>query len=324
MVRFLITGDRGFIGHNIVRLLEAQGHSIYGIDYNTNYGFIPNAELYYLYKLRNKRCVSPTVCYNIVGGHVNVAFEQAQAETVIHLASFPRQKVVNNNPLCASDVMTTGLINLLEHAVKHKIQRFVYISSSMVYGDFVSGVNETAQCNPQGQYAILKYMGEKLVQDYARRTGMEYVIIRPSAVYGENDVEDRVVSKFIVAALRNEVLRVHGANEVLDFTHVDDTALGIAQAALSPNAANKIYNITRSDTTEHSLLDAANLIVNIAGAGSIEVDGRDLNFPSRGNLDIAAARRDFGFNPTIDITHGFQRYYDWYRQHPTLWRSKAV
>ena len=323
-MRFLITGDRGFIGHNVVRLLEAQGHSIYGIDNKTNYGFVPRAELDYLHKLRNDRCESPTVSFDITSERVDVAYKRAQAQTVIHLASFPRQKVVNNNPIYASEVMTAGLINLLEHAVKHKIRRFVYISSSMVYGNFSSGVNETTSCNPQGQYAILKYMGEKLVQDYARRTGMEYVIIRPSAVYGENDVEDRVVSKFIVAALRGEVLRVHGANEILDFTHVDDTALGIVQAALSPNAINKIYNITRSDTTEHSLLDVANLIVNIVGAGSIEVDGRDLNFPSRGNLDIYNALRDFNFTPTINITDGLKRYYDWYRQHPTLWRSKAV
>jgi len=98
------------------------------------------------------------------------------------------------------------------------------LAQALVYGDFESGVTEDVECHPQGQYGIMKYMGEKLVEDYARRTGMEYVIIRPSAVYGEWDVNDRVVSKFALSALRGEELVVRGANERLDFTHVLDTA----------------------------------------------------------------------------------------------------
>jgi nucleoside-diphosphate-sugar epimerase len=237
------------------------------------------------------------------------------------LASFPRQKVVEQNPALASEVMSTGLINLLESARTHKIKRFVYISSSMVYGDFESDVNEDASCNPIGQYGIMKYMGEQLVKDYARKYGFEYVIIRPSAVYGEYDVEDRVVSKFMLGAMRGNTLKVKGAEEVLDFTYVEDAALGIAQATMSPNAANKIYNITRSDQTLTTLKDAAYLAISIAGKGTVEIQDRDLSFPKRGRLNIERAVKDFGYSPTVNVEEGFRRYYDWF-QRSYYWQKK--
>ena len=208
--------------------------------------------------------------------------------------------------------MSTGLINLLESAKRNRIKRFTYISSSMVYGDFEDQVTEDYDCKPQGQYGILKLAGEWLVKDYARRGGFDYTVIRPSAVYGEWDVEDRVVSKFMLTAMRGGVLKVNGAEETLDFTYVEDAAKGIVQATLSPKAKNNTYNITKSHS--HSLLDAANLAVTIAGKGSIECKDKDSDFPSRGALNIDAARRDFDFNPTVDVEEGFRRYYNWFKE----------
>jgi nucleoside-diphosphate-sugar epimerase len=236
------------------------------------------------------------------------------------MASFPRQKVVEQNPVLASDVMSNGLINLLEKSKKYAVKKFVYISSSMVYGDFEADVDETAQCNPIGQYGIMKFMGEKLVEDYSRRGCFDHVVIRPSAVYGEWDVEDRVVSKFMTKAMRGEILKVNGPDEVLDFTYVEDTAMGIVLAATKGSANGNIYNITRSEQRQWNLKDAAELAIKIAGQGSLEVAPRDLSFPKRGRLDISRAVRELGYNPQVDVEQGFQRYYDWYSQNPILWR----
>jgi nucleoside-diphosphate-sugar epimerase len=112
--------------------------------------------------------------------------------------------------------------------------------------------------------------------------------------------------------MRGETLKVNGANETLDFTYVDDAADGIAAAAVSANTNNKTYNITKSHS--HSLLAAAELAVRIVGSGSIEVRDKDADFPSRGALNIDAARQDFAFNPKIDIEEGFARYYEWLRK----------
>jgi|694.fasta_scaffold84679_3 nucleoside-diphosphate-sugar epimerase len=313
-MRAFITGGAGFIGHNVIRFLEKQGVECFGVDSRTNYGFVPQDELNYLIKERFSRIRATPLVGDIRDTEdMRSRIGTFNCDTIIHLASFPRQKVVSQNPVIASEVMSTGLINLLEAAVVHKIKRFVYISSSMVYGDFETDVTEDAACDPIGQYGIMKYMGEKLVEDYARQYGFEYVIIRPSAVYGEYDVEDRVVSKFMLGAMRGDTLKVKGAGEVLDFTYVEDAAMGIVQATLSANAANKIYNITRSAEKQYTLKDAAELAISIAGKGDILIQDRDLNFPKRGRLNINRAVNNFDYNPTVNVEEGFKRYYEWFK-----------
>jgi len=320
-VKCLITGGAGFIGHNVVRILEQQGHECVVIDTCTDYGFIPKEELTYLIDNRLKRIDTRIRKIDIREGQfVDTIFKTYEPDLVIHMASFPRQKVVEQNPILASDVMSNGLINLLEKSKQHKVKKFVYISSSMVYGDFDTDVLESHPCKPQGQYGIMKLMGEKLVEDYARQGAFDYTIIRPSAVYGEWDVEDRVVSKFMTTAMRGETLKVKGADEVLDFTYVEDTAQGIVLAATKDIANSKVYNITRSDEHQYTLKDAAELAIKIAGKGSLEIADRDLSFPKRGRLSIMRAQRDLGYAPQVNVEQGFQRYYDWYSQNPILWR----
>lgn len=320
-MKFLVTGGAGFIGHNVVRLLEQQGHECIIIDTCTDYGFIPKEELSYLIDNRLKRIKAKIRSIDIREGQfVDTIFKTYKPDLVIHMASFPRQKVVEQNPLLASDVMSNGLVNLLEKSKQHDVRKFVYISSSMVYGDFTTDVLEAHTCRPQGQYGIMKLMGEKLVEDYHRLGAFDYTIIRPSAVYGEWDVEDRVVSKFMTMAMRSETLKVKGADEVLDFTYVEDTAQGIVLAATLDKANSNIYNITRSDDKQYTLKDAAELAIKIAGKGNLELADRDLSFPKRGRLSIMKAQRDLGYNPQVNVEEGFQRYYDWYSQNPVLWR----
>jgi len=321
-MKYIVTGGAGFIGHNVVRQLEELGHDCFILDNTTDYGFIPPDEMLYLVRSRRNRMRASIHNVDLRdAAHVESFFTNFSfgCDAVIHLASFPRQKVVSANPVWGAEVMGTGLVNLLEMTKKYNIPKFVYISSSMVYGDFKTNVTESAVCVPQGQYGIMKLMGENLVRDYTRRGVFDHVVIRPSAVYGEYDVEDRVVSKFMLGALRGQTLKVNGANETLDFTYVEDAARGIVQATLSEQAVNSTYNITKSHSM--SLLQAASLAIKIAGQGQVEVRDKDEDFPSRGALDITAARRDFGFDPQVDVEEGFQRYYHWFTE-SKYWQEK--
>ena len=318
-MRILITGGAGFIGHNVVRLLEEQGHECCILDTCTDYGFVPKAELDYLMAERRSQISTEIKLIDIRDQTlVDAAFRAFKPTVVIHMASLPRQKIVNENPIIGSDVMVNGLLNLLEQSRKHQIDKFVYISSSMVYGNYKNNVKELATCDPIGSYGIMKYMGEKLVADYARQQYFNHVIIRPSAVYGERDIEDRVVSKFITTAIRGGTLRVNGADEVLDFTHVQDTAQGIVLAATNDVSNNRIYNITCSSRRQYTLKNAAELAIAIVGNGNLELADRDINFPTRGRLSITHAYFDLGYRPQINIEEGFRRYYKWYQDHPFL------
>ena len=327
MAKILVTGGLGFIGHNVVAELETQGHACVVTDTQTTYGIVPQAELDYLIAERRKKIKTDRIYGIDIADRdgIDWLIREHRPSMVIHLASFPRQKVVNANPQVGSQTMSEGLLNLLEASSRHAVQKFVYVSSSMVYGDFIDtigiGVMESHPTNPIGQYGIMKLAGEWLTRDYTRRTGMAHTIIRPSAVYGPLDVEDRVVSKFLLTAMRDGILNVNGGEECLDFTHVDDAAQGIAAATISDNSYNTTYNLTRGRS--RSLLQAAELCVAIAGRGHIQIKTPDDNFPSRGQLNTQRARLDFEFEPKIDIEQGFKTYYEWLAN-SVYWSQKTV
>lgn len=324
-MNILVTGGLGFIGHNVVQMLQEQGHTVTVVDNRTNYGIISDAEIDHLMEQRLAK-IAPDTCVQKIDIIDRLGlrwlFDTKNFDVVVHLASFPRQKVVNADPAAGSRVMSEGLLNLLDLSANYSVKKFVYISSSMVYGDFSDNVTEDAGCAPQGEYGIMKLAGEWLVKDYSRRDLFTHVIIRPSAVYGPYDVEDRVVAKFLTCAMRGQELKVNGSTEQLDFTYVTDTAKGIVQATLSDKTDNKTYNITRGRS--RSLGDAAKLAVNIAGSGSITTNPRDMSFPSRGALNCDAAYKDFGFVPKVDIEQGFQLYYEWLKNDSFFGHSKTV
>ena len=322
-MKILVTGGLGLIGHHVVNKLESLGHDVVITDTRTTYGIIPQPEIDYLMGERLKKIKTEQI-YNIDisnADSIDWMIQKHQPAIIIHMASFPRQKVVNANPAMGARTMMEGLMNLCESAKKHNVCKFIYISSSMVYGNFTDDVTEDYNCKPQGQYGIMKLSGEYIVKDYSRRNCFSHTIIRPSAVYGPLDVEDRVIAKFMLTAMRGGVLNVNGANETLDFTYVDDAADGIVASALSPNTNNKTYNITKSHS--RTLLEAAQLALKLAGSGTLIVKDKDADFPSRGALNIDAARRDFGYDPKTDVEEGFERYYEWLSNSP-FWSSKTV
>jgi len=323
MSKFLVTGGMGLIGHNVVQRLEAREHEVVIVDIMTNYGIIPQAELEYLLDERRKKIKTQDIYRTDISDAwaFDRAVENHKPDVIIHMASFPRQKVVNANPAWGARVMMEGLINVCESAKRHGVERVVYISSSMVYGDFADQVLEDHDCRPIGQYGIMKLAGEDLVKDYHRRGCFDYCIVRPSAVYGPLDVEDRVIAKFMLTAMRGDVLRVNGADETLDFTYVDDAADGIVAAATRIMSANKTFNVTRSRSV--SLLEAAEMIVKIVGRGTIETRDRDADFPTRGALNIDRARTILGFDPKVDVEQGFKNYYNWI-DNSLYWSKKTV
>jgi len=326
-MKILVTGGLGFIGHGVVAQLESQGHEVVVVDNRNDYGILSADELDPLMAERQQQFSTHRVFDYDIQDQEGMAwvYRHYLPEIVIHLASFPRQKVVNARPQLGSQTMSEGLLNLLELNARYDVRKFVYVSSSMVYGNFkdtyFDGVDESHDCRPLGQYGIMKLAGEWLVEDYARRTGMEYTVLRPSAVYGPRDVEDRVVSKFFLAAMRGGIIQVNGEHESLDFTYVSDVVDGIVQATVSDCTNHQIFNITRGSA--RTLLEAAKLAVSIAGSGSIQINEPDGNFPSRGQLNIQQARTAFGFNPKIDIEQGFEKYYEWLKN-SIYWTKKTV
>jgi nucleoside-diphosphate-sugar epimerase len=306
--KILVTGGMGFIGHNVVRLLQSLKHDVQVVDALTSYGVTNKEELEYLYNQRLTKINKKTQIYkiDIADSSLDQVFDSFKPDVVIHLASFPRQATVRANPTEAAHTMCKGLVNVLDCCARHEVAKVLYASSSMVYGNF-DDAKEDDQLNPSGSYSIWKIAGEELVKEYNRTTGLDYVIVRPTAVYGPMDISDRVISKFLISAMRDETLNVNGANETLDFTFVDDCATGIVLASLGHTIGT--YNISRSHRC--TIAEAANLAVKIVGKGSVNIRDKDKDFPSRGKLNTSKAQKDFKFDPKIDIDKGLEMYYNW-------------
>lgn len=320
MADILVTGGLGFIGHNVAKKLEALGHNIVVMDTSTNIGNMSHSELKYLTAERRRNIKTQNVFFTSINDDwaVDGLLGDFSPSIVIHLASFPRQETVQSDPQFAARTMCEGLINMLQSSKKHGVERFVYISSSMVYGDFYSPAHEDQQdLNPKNLYGILKLSGEMITRSYASDR-MSYTIIRPTAVYGPRDRSDRLITRFLLNARSNNVLEVKGQDQRLDFTFVDDAAEGIVLAALSPRAANQIYNISRG--VARSILDAAALAVSISGKGSIQVVDKDSKMPTRAALDCSKAEEDLGFEPKIDLEEGIAENFKWMNTSP-YWRK---
>jgi nucleoside-diphosphate-sugar epimerase len=113
----------------------------------------------------------------------------------------------------------------------------------------------------------------------------------------------------MLTAMRGGVLRVNGSSETLDFTYVDDAADGIVSAATRFVGVCQTFNITKSHSV--SLLQAAGMIVELVGKGTIELRDKDADFPSRGALNIDRARALLKYDPKVDVAEGFEYYYGW-------------
>lgn len=306
----LITGGAGFIGHRIANLLEKINFNVTVVDCAYNYSRIPETEFRRLiyYRLDTFKNVKFVTCDIINKDHLESIFKVCEPDIVIHCASPSRQKAFITDIAYSSRTLTEGLLNTLNSSLSCNIKKFVYVSSSMVYGDFVDYVLESEVCNPINEYGILKLAGEQIVKSYTQRHNLPHVIVRPSAVYGPNDYSDRVINKFFTAAINDDVLFVNGQRERLDFSYVDDVAEGIVKASLC-NVKNETYNITRGES--FTLLETAKMIIDIVGSGSIEITNKDKNIPSRGALSILKARRDLGYSPNVSIWQGLKLQYDW-------------
>lgn len=306
-MKVLIVGGLGFIGHWVVRKLEDRDIECQVVDCEKVYSTQNSEWMKRVFDSRARQIKSPVHDFDILDGdkvkHLLVTYQPTH---IIFLASPPNQSAVETDITQASRVMIEGLNNFLRY---RSTQRFTFVSSSMVYGDFSEPVTEESPTNPINSYGILKLAGENLV----RSVNIPYTIIRPSAVYGPRDSDDRVIARWLQNATQDLPLVVHGENERCDFTWVGDLAWGIVEATLSEKGKNETFNLTRGGAVSLSL--ASEIVSKITKSESAIVIKEKTSLPSRDTLDITKASELLNFNPSTDIETGIKLYYLWLKQY---------
>ena len=237
----------------------------------------------------------------ITGCNINITtprlkLPRANYSSVIFLAAEPNLAAAVANPERAYKTMTQGLHNCLE---RYKDSHFVYASSSMAYGEWTKDtMSETDPCTPTNIYGQLKLLGEGIVKQFHNN----WTIVRPSAVYGPFDKPNRVVNLFINKIQNNEQITLQGADNLFDFTYVDDITHGLERIVdLKPQ--NETYNITRSEPhTLQSMTDM--LYTKLSKKPNYIAEPKPANYPRRGALDITKAKQELGYNPQFDLNRG--------------------
>lgn len=313
MARVLVTGGAGFIGSHLVKEMLDERHEVFVLDafsqyimppitplyvYNVNYRFehlINNAEIL-RGNVRNKDDIRRQV-------------NDIKPEYVVHFAALPLANMAIEYSEEAFNTIVGGTVNLIEVLRDTDyLSRFVYISSSMVYGDFKTiPVPEDCKKEPKEIYGAMKLAGEYMVKAYSQRYGIPYSIVRPSAVYGPTDNNKRVVGLFLTNALLRKKIRAKNAEDThLDFSFVEDVAKGIKLATFSENATNQSFNITRGKS--RTLKELIEVIRTIHPYLVVEyVEGNSFR-PRRGALDITKAKTLLEYSPKQDLEQGIVKY----------------
>ena len=323
----LVTGATGFYGINVVKELLSAGHTVLAVDLD---GF-PAAADRFLSEGETERMTFVPLDVRDRDAIADL-FERFPIERVIHagavtvLASEDEEKA-----RLVMEVNAGGTFNLLEASMSADVERFVYISSSGVYGSRGAGVvplHETTPYDPMGLYVAAKIYSELLCRRFDEFGRFRVAVARIGSPYGpwERPTGTRhamgLLHRLISMAFDGEEARIYGADSTRDWTHMRDIARATVDLAFcAPDRLRHlIYNVTTGMNVSTGCIAAA-LKRQIPSFSYVFVDrAEDANviahLPNpRGPLDITRLTEDCGFSPEFDIEKGLADYVAWYEEY---------
>jgi nucleoside-diphosphate-sugar epimerase len=306
LTRALIIGGAGFIGAHLVRELLRRGVDVVVLDGDRTY--LPGTEAAAArVRAWRQRTLLPgaTVRHGGPDDALEDELRWARPDVVVHLAQLPLAGVAAGDRAAARRSIVGGtarVVRALAGAAPRA--RLVYVSSSMVYGDFAAEPQpEDAPLRPREPYGACKLAAERRV----RASALDWTVVRPSAVYGPGDANGRVLQRLVEAATGGGTLELTADGDTrLDFTWVEDLAAGLALAALAPAAARRTFNVTAGRA--RSLHEAIAIVRECGYDVDVRSGPRARFHPRRGTLDIAAAREALGYAPRVSLEDGLARY----------------
>lgn len=298
--RIFVTGGEGFIGSCVIDRLSRLGHATASYDGHLN--FIDNAPYYRrCLRLRKKIYEQPTKMYR--GDIRNKsaltrAVRDFRPDVIVHLAGLPMARVMDKFAGEMIPINMSGTLNVCDVFERSKAEKLVYTSSSMAYGHFQQTPQpEGAILNPINAYGASKAAGEY----FAKLSRKNWVIIRPTSVYGFTDCANRVSQLLIDAAfLQTQAWVIEG--ETLDFSYIDDVADGFVKAITLSQANGKIFNISAG--VARSATEFAHIVAAHIPAFRFEVRKPTRQHVFRGPQDIHRARRVLHFKPRFTLEQG--------------------
>lgn len=310
---FLITGAAGFIGSNLTEAILDMGYRVRGLD-NFSTGKKENINDFLVrpnFEFIEGDIRGRDICHKTCEG-VDFVLHQAA------LGSVPRSV---KDPKTSDDVNTAGTLNMLLAASESKVKRFIFASSSSVYGDEPNlPKREDRTGKPLSPYAITKRINELYAANFYELFGLETIGLRYFNVFGKrqdpNSAYSAVIPRFVKKLLNNESPVINGDGmQSRDFTYIDNVIEANLKACLAAkDACGEVFNIAYGERI--FLIDLYNAICELMGK-----DIKPIFQPERkgdikhSNADITKAELMLGYEPDIDTLEGLKRSIQWYREY---------
>lgn len=309
-MKALVTGVAGFVGSNIATRLLASGHSVVGIDSLTDY---------YDVRLKESNLMRNSTHPNfefhrgdISEIQLDVIFEDVNS--VFHQAGQPGvRKSWGAEFGIYADANIVGTQRLLEAAKESSsLQKFVYASSSSIYGDAESfPTHEGALPKPISPYGVSKLAGEHLVTLYGKNFNVPTVSLRYFTVYGPGQRPDMAFTRFLTSAMKNSQISIFGDGEqVRDFTFIEDVVRANIQVAATETEPGSIFNVAGGSSV--SINEVLKTVSNIHGA---PLDVKYLPSVSGDVLRTGGSTKTIekivGWQSETNLDHGLEQQYAW-------------
>lgn len=293
----LVTGITGLIGAALAERLTREGGVVVGMD----------------------RVVPPDVPYPVITHDLPDAHRWHEVMVrygitrVVHAGGVSGPMLLRDAPARVCDINLTSVVDLLEACRIHRIQRMVWFSSVMAYGNRPNDgpVTEAVDLNPATVYGATKAAGEALVRGYYAEHGVDAVALRVASCYGPGRVTSCLIRTLLEDGLAGRVTKVSSApGRTRQYIYVDDVVDAICGALTVPKLSQRAYNI--GPGVAQSLDQIVRAVTQVVPDVSVDVDddGMAWNTFPVGPLSIDAARRDLDFSPKVALDAGIARVHD--------------
>jgi len=302
-MKALVTGGAGFIGSDIVRLLDERGHEVSVLD-NLSSGYRVNIEPY------------PEV--HFVEGDVRDSDAISEAisgvDIIFHLAGSVGNKRSIEHPIDDSEINIIGTLRILEAARAESIRKIVHTSSAGIFGELKKlPIQEDHPIEPDSPYGVSKLAGEKMALVYSKLYDMEVICLRYFNVYGVNqryDAYGNAIPIFAYRMLNNKpVIIFDDGEQTRDFVNVRDVAMANYKAALADGVSGAFNISSGTQVTINNLVKLMGEVSNIKP--QIEYGPHRPGDVRDSVADISAAKQAFGYEVLVGLEEGLAEYMEW-------------
>ena len=312
-MRVLLTGGAGFIGSHVAQALLGRGDEVTIVD-DLNAFYDPAVKRSNLDEIRESGDFRFLEADIRDVPRMEKLFAEGRFDAVIHLAAMAGVRPSIQDPALYVSVNLDGSCVLFEQAARHGVERFVFASSSSVYGnnEKVPFHEDDPVDHPISPYAATKKAGELLAHTYFHLHGLPMTCLRFFTVYGPRQRPEMAIHRFCALIEKGEPVPLFGdGSSRRDYTYIDDITDGVLRALDRPRGF-RVYNLGESRTTTLSRL--VELIEEALGKRAV-IDRRPMQ---PGDVretyaDVSRAREELGYVPSVTVEEGIPRFVRWFR-----------